>query len=289
MNPLSAYGLSLGTVLSKLSANNFRFGFEQQFSQIQKTTVNRINSEIDRVNSDDDTPKRLAALEREYVRLEKNKALIDSFNFDMKSNQTRLARMETAAGEAIAAFSDEDGDTNLTATELATLTAKRDKLIKDTEGLLLSIHPDVATPYVVRDVKNMLDTLKSMSPVEGVVDAEGADPATNANRQILTDITTLKNLISTAYNVTTTAAENTTDISLDLSSTLATKLADMSEVSNVELQRREDEITAIKSKYGNILRVISLSFEARIDSLEKLGASLEGNQIDPGSVMNLFV
>ena len=279
--------VNIGAVLTRVSEANFRFGFEQQFNQIQNTTVKRINSEIDRVIRDDDTPRRLAALEREYSTLEKNKALIDDFSFDLRANQGRLSGMQTKVADAIAAFSSVDDDTNLTAEEIVDLNAKRDELIIDTSALILSVHPDISTPFVVRDVKNMYETLKAMSPVVGVVDASGA-PATNGNRQILDDLTTLSGLLDTAYNVTTTTSENATDITLNISSSLAEKFSDMTQLSNVELARRENEIEDIKSKYGNILRVISLSFEARIDYLEQSNNSLQGWEVQPGSITNLF-
>jgi len=279
--------VNIGAVLTRVSEANFRFGFEHQFTQIQDTTVKRINSEIDKVIRNDDTPRRLAALEREYGTLEKNKALIDDFSFDLRANQGRLSDMQTKVTDAIAAFSSVDDDTNLTADEIIDLNAKRDELILDTSALISSVHPDISTPFVIRDIKNMYETLKAMSPVEGVVDASGA-PATNGNRQILDDLTTLSGLLDTAYNVTTTTSENATDITLSISSSMAEKFSDMTQLSNVELTRRENEIEDIKSKYGNILRVISLSFEARINYLEQTNKALQGWEVQPGSVMNLF-
>jgi hypothetical protein len=288
MNPLSTYGVNLGTVLSEIAAGNFRFGFEVQFNQIQNTAIKRTNSEIERLIKNDTTPTLLAAQERDVNKLQKNKALIDSFNFDMNANQLQLAKMQTDVTDAIAAFSAVDDTTNLTTEEVATLTAKRDALLASTSALLLSIHPDIATPFVVRDVKNMYDTLKAMNPVAGVVDAAGTTPATNDNRQILDDLNKLSGLVNTAYDVTTTTAENSSSISFDLSARLAEKLADITQLSDVELKKRQQEIEDIKSRYGNMLRVISLSFEARRASMEQLGKSLQTPQIEPGSVMNLF-
>lgn len=289
MNPLSNYGTDIGKVLSKIATRNFRFGFEVQFGQIQNTTIKRINSEIDRISARDNTPQRLAALERDYTKLEKNKTLIGDFHSDMYSNQLRLTEMQQDVAAALAAFSDVDDDTNLTADEVTALTEKRDALIKDTSALLLSIHPDISTPFVVRDVKNMLETLKAMAPVEGIVDAADSGSPSNGNRQMLDDLGHLSSLLDTAYNVTVTTAENTSSISLNIAASLATKLADMTLLTEVELKKREDEIEDIKAHYGNVLRVISLSFEARISYLEQMSDSLEFGKIEPGSVMNLFV
>ena len=280
----NATDTNIGTTLTRISAANFRFGFEQQFNQIQNTTIKRINSEIDKVIRNDDTPRRLAALESDYAKLEKNQALINSFSFDMRANQQRLLDMQTKVADAIAAFSTVDADTNLTADEITTLNTKRDELIEDTSALLLSIHPDISTPFVVRDVKNMYETLKAMSPVEGTVDAAGTATPTNGNRQILDDLNTLSGLIDTAYEVTSTTSENATNITLDISASLATKVSDMTLLSKVELQRRESDIEDIKSKYGNILRVISISFEARIASMEEMSKSLQGWEVQPGSL-----
>jgi len=288
MNPLSTYGLDLSSVLSKLAKSNMRFGYERQFSQIQNTTVKRINSEIERVVESDDTPRRLAALEKEYTKLESNKQLIDSFHQDLVSNTNRLERLQTTVGEALSAFTSDDDDTNLTADEVTTLTAKRDALIEDVEGLLITIHPDISTPGVIRDIKNMLDTLKAIEPVEGTVDAEDSGSPSNDNRNIYDDLSMLSGLLDTAYDVTVTTKENAADISLNISASLAEKTSDMTLLSSVELQKRQEQIDAIKAKYGNILRAFSLSFEARMDSLEQLTNSLEGQSVAPGSVLNLF-
>ncbi|MBF0249291.1 MAG: hypothetical protein HQL35_01540 [Alphaproteobacteria bacterium] len=229
-------------------------------------------------------------MEKEYQKLEKNKALIDSFHTELISNATRLETMTNTVGEAIDAFSAGDDDTNLTAAEVETLSAKITKVADDVERLLITIHPDIVQTDIIRDVKNYLTTLRNMAPVEGVVDPEGTDPgaATNANREILDTLGTFKTLVETAYEVTSVTKENASDISLTLSANLATKLSDMTQLSNVELARREAEIEDIKAHYANILRVISLSFEARMSANEQLSKSLEGGQIEPGSIMNLF-
>lgn len=288
MAQIGNYGDDIGTVLTKISAGKFKFGFEQQFIQIQNTTIGRINSEIDKVIKNDNTASRLTALERDYGKLEKNKALIDSFAFDQRNNGLRITTLQADVSAAIEAFSAVDDDTNLTADEVATITAKRDELIQNVSALSLSIHPDMSVPFVIRDIKNMYDTLKAMDPVTGVVDASGTTPATNNNRQILDDLNTLSGLLSTAAEVTDTTYTNATDISLNLSATLATKLSDLTQISEVELARREAEIADIKSKYSNILRVISVSFEARIASLEEMSKAVNGFTVEPGSVMNLF-
>jgi len=289
MDPLNGNGNDIATILTKISADNFRFGFEQQFNQIQNTTIRRINKEIDRVIATDDTPRRLAALERDYQKLEKNKALINGFQFDMRSNELRLNTMKTDVAAAISAFSAVDGDTNLTAAEVASLTEKRDALIKDTSALLSTVHPDISTPFVIRDIKNMYDTLKAMDPVVGTVDAAGSGSPTNGNRQILDDLNTLSGLIDTASDVTVTTAENATSILLNISASMAVKRSDLTNISQVELARQEETIAEIKANYGNILRVISLSYESRMNTLEQMSKSLQGGQIEAGSILNIFI
>lgn len=288
MNPLSAYGLKLTSALSKLAAGSFRLGMETSFQSIQTTAIKRMNDEIDKVIANDDTPRKLANLEREYRVLEKNKVTIDAFAFDTQSNLLRLVRMNSDVSDAIAAFSDVDDETNLTADEVATLTAKRDALISDTQALLLTVHSDISTPFIIRDVKNYLTTLKDINPVVGVVDPAGTTTPTNDNRSILDTLTTFSGLLSTAQTVADTTAETAFNMSLDTQAVLASKLSDMSELSDVELQKRQDEIDTIKTKYGNMLRSISLSFEARAQSLEKMTGALGEQEIPLGSIMNLF-
>jgi hypothetical protein len=288
MDPIQAYGGGIGQALLKISQGNFRIGFEQSYSQIQNTTIKRINSEIDQVIAKDDTPRRLAALEKEYGKLEINKALIDGYAFDTRANMLHLIDMQTTGNEAVAAITADDDDTNLTADELSTLTEKTTSLVEDGKKLLLTVHPEIQTPFVVRDVKNLLSEIEALSPVAGTIDAEGSGSPTNDNRALYDKLTELTSLMETAYNVTTIANDNAQDISLDIQATMATRLADMTKISTVELQAREDQIEAIKAKYGNLLRSISLSFEARMASIEQMQSAMNGFDIPNGSVMNLF-
>ncbi|MCW8916149.1 MAG: hypothetical protein OQK24_09890 [Magnetovibrio sp.] len=288
MNPLSAYGVQIGEVLSKIAQGRFRLGFENSFQQIQNTVANRINDEIDRIAREDDTPRRLATLESEYRKIERNKGLIDTYEESVRHNNSRLDTMQENVTAAISAFSTDDDNTNLTADEVTTIEAKRDALIEDTQRLLSTVHPNYAHPTAIRDIKNQLATLQAMEPVVGVVDAEGSGSPSNSNRDILDSLNSLDTLISTAKNVGTVVQEDLFSVSLNLQAKLAGNAADLTTISTVELKRREEEIDQIKADYGNILRMISLSFEAQANSAEKLGESLAGGKIEPGSVMNLF-
>jgi len=288
MSPPNDYSGSIASVLTKISGNNMRLGFEFQFASTQRTVGKRINSEIDTVIRNDTTPKRLATLERDYAKLETNKGLIDKFKFDMQSNVLRLQDIKTKVASAISAFSSVDADTNLTTAEVTAINEQRDALVKDISALLLTVHPDIANPFVVRDVKNMYETVKAMDPVVGTVDPAGTAVPTNGNRAILDDLTSLSSLVDTAYNVSDTALENASQMSLNISAGLIDKLTDMTSISEVELARRQGEIDDIKAKYANILRTISISYESRLTNIEKMSSALNGWDVQPGSVMNLF-
>ena len=288
MSPIQAYGGGIGQALLKISQGNFRIGFENSYRQIENTTINRINSEIEKVIESDDTPARLAALEKEYGKLQQNSLLINGYSADTRTNMLHLEGMQTTATEALAALTAVDDDTNLTADELTTLTEKQTSLVEDGKKLLLTVHPDIATPHIVRDVKNLVTEIEALSPVAGTIDAEGSGSPSNDNRTLYDKLTELSSLMSTAFDVTSIANENAQDISLDIQATMASRLADMTRISTVELKEREDEIENIKSKYGNILRAISLSFEARMASLDQMQTAMGGFDIPSGSVMNLF-
>jgi len=288
MSPPNNYSGSIASILTKISGNNMRLGFEFQFAATQRTVGKRINSEIDTIIRNDTTPKRLATLERDYAKLETNKGLIDKFKFDMQSNVLRLQDIKTKVASAISAFSSVDADTNLTTAEVTAINEQRDSLVKDISGLMLTVHPDIANPFVVRDVKNMYETIKAMNPVVGAVDPAGTAVPTNGNRAILDDLTSLSSLADTAFNVSETALENASQMSLNISAGLVDKLTDMTSISEVELARRQAEIDDIKASYANTLRTISISYESRLTNMEKMSSALNGWDVQPGSVMNLF-
>lgn len=275
------------SITASTSARMFRSSFETTFQAIQKTVINRINSDIQRIIDRDDTPKKLADLERENTIIQRNQSLIDDYAFKVRSNRLLVTELQTHNTAAVDAFSADDDDTNLTANEVDTITAMRDEMIAKTQRLISTVHPDITSPYALMDVKNELENLKSLEVTAGVVDAEGA-PATNTNRAALDFLTDFAAKLDTAFNVTLNTEELATEISLTTQAKAAINVSSLTEISTVELQKREEQFEAIKADYGNMLRAISLSFEFQVQNIDRMSAALGPREVEPGSIMNLF-
>ena len=280
--------IDIASITAATSQRMFRSSFETSFQGIQKTVINRINADIQRVIDTDNTPKRLADLDRESNLLKRNQVLIDNYHYQTRSNRLNLEEMIPSNTAAIDAFSADDDNTNLTANEVETITAMRDEMISRTHRLMDTVHPDIFTPYALMTVKEELENLKAVDVTAGVVDAEGSGSPSNNNRASLDFLTDFAAKLETALNTSLTAEEMASDISFKTQAKSAVNISTLTEISTVELQKREDEIADIKSKYGNILKAISLSFEFQVQNIDRMTAALGKPQIEPGSVMNLF-
>ena len=280
--------IDIASITATTSRNMFRSSFETTFQAIQKNVINRINADIQRVIDSDDTPKRLADLDRESNVLKRNQVLIDNYHYQTRSNRLNLTEMVTSNTSAISAFSTDDDDTNLTANEVTAITALRDELISRSHRLMNTVHPDITTPYALMTVKNELENLKALDVTAGVVDAEGSGSPSNNNRAALDFLNDYAAKLDTAFNTSLTAEELASDVSLYTQGKSAVNISKLTEISTVELQKRQDEIADIKSKYGNILKAISLSFEFQVQNIDRMTAALGKPEIEPGSVMNLF-
>lgn len=280
--------IDIASITASTSKNLFRSTFETSFQAIQKTVINRINADIQKVIDSDDTPRRLADLERESALLSRNQGLIDNFKFQVRSNRMNLETMIPSNTAAIDAFSADDDDTNLTTNEVATITALRDELIAKTQRLISTIHPDIIEPYALMNVKNELDNLKAVDVTAGVVDAAGSGSPSNNNRASLDFLNDFAVKLETAYNVSLNTEDLATEISISTQAKSAINVSELTEISTVELQKREAEIADIKADYGNLLRSISLSFEAQAQNIDQLTSALGAPVIEPGSIMNLF-
>ena len=280
--------IDIASITAATSQRMFCSSFETSFQGIQKTVINRINADIQRVIDTDNTPKRLADLDRESNLLKRNQVLIDNYHYQTRSNRLNLEEMIPSNTAAIDAFSADDDNTNLTANEVETITAMRDEMISRTHRLMDTVHPDIFTPYALMTVKEELENIKAVDVTAGVVDAEGSGSPSNNNRASLDFLTDFAAKLETALNTSLTAEEMASDISFKTQAKSAVNISTLTEISTVELQKREDEIADIKSKYGNILKAISLSFEFQVQNIDRMTAALGKPQIEPGSVMNLF-
>lgn len=279
---------SLGAILAKQSRQVFRAGFENTFRQIQNTVTRRINAEIGKIDEKYDLSRKFEELQRKAEKVEADRQLIEQFHKDNYSNQLRLTDMNDTVDNAIAAYSTDDDDTNLTTAEAESLATYQEELAYDIERLVLTVHEDFLQPYIIRDIKNDLTELRSYTPVAGTVDAAGSGSPTNDNRALLDLLGDLSTKLDTGLTVTQTTVESASQLNLRLKAKLFDISSDQTALSAVELERREAEIENVKIEYANMLKVISISFEVQANTLDQMGTSLEGGKIEPGSVMNLF-
>ncbi|MDH5749900.1 MAG: hypothetical protein OEY85_11385 [Rhodospirillales bacterium] len=276
-------------VFAKTARDAARVSFEQNFARLQSTLIDRLNADIEKTIDEDSVNKFEARITREADKLTETIPVLSKILFEAESNQIRLGDLITNISSAISAFSTDDDDTNLTAAEVATLSALKDSISQDLEYLNVHSLTGVILPDSVEDLKAYYSTLNALTPVEGTVDASGSGSPSNDNRTLLDLLGTLGSLADTADLVNDNTKYLVFNLKLDAEAELNKLEAERLEFNLVELQRRSDAIDNLKAETGNLLRTISISFEIQAYFVESLSQSLSDRQPEPGSVLNLFL
>jgi hypothetical protein len=275
-------------VFAKTARDASRVSFELNFAILQDTLIDRLNKKIEAI-TDDEGAKRLDdRLNRDAKKLNDNLPFVEKVIFDTQSNDIRLGNLSTNIAAAISAFSSDDDDTNLTAAELATLEGLKDSIVQDLEFLNINTLSGLILPDSVEDLKEYYNTLKDLTPVEGTVDADGSGSPSNDNRTLLDLLGTISSLTDTADLVNANTKYLAVNLRLDILAEFQALDSERLEFNLVELQQRTDKIDNLKAETGNLLRVLSLSFENQAFFVETLGDILSEKTPEPGSVLNLF-
>ena len=132
--------------------------------------------------------------------------------------------------------------------------------------------------------------MQALTAVEGVIDEEGTDPATNDNfaiSELLSELATTSGGASdTASTLETSARKNITLIDNKLKSIDS----EIDQISVFRAGEIEFEIQMLRTEYANFLRSIEIAFDFGKQGTNALIDALEGAaEPDPGSVLSILV
>jgi len=277
-----------GAAFSAISQANSRAAFEQRFNAIQTGFIKRLNKEIDQVTNDG-TERRLAEMQKRRDEVVDYLVKAEKYQFGLQTNKYRLLEISEDASSALS-NAEADGDTTtLTDAEAAQLNEAKENLVEKMRNLRALYFPgEFSDTAFVNSTRRDADALEALTAVAGTVDAEGTDPTTNDNRPL---IDLLNDLISRASNLsesTDTVIGGVNDLIIDGQAEMYGLEAKMAQISEVELQRKTEQVEELKAKYGNLLRAISISFEVS----STIGDMLVTGTTPPPdktSILNLFV
>ncbi|MBL4615609.1 MAG: hypothetical protein JKY27_12140 [Magnetovibrio sp.] len=259
--------------------------FELQFSQLQNTVIRRLNDEIQKVNEAGGSKAEMLKLQRDGRKLAENLPIVEKFLFDTESNKGRLSTIYDKITSLVSKFTD---DANMSATDVANFNTERQETVDEMNRLWQLSYVGFTDGDTIRRLKNDISVLEGLTPVEGVVDPEGTDPATNANRSVLSSLETLQTQTSTAQTVTLNSIKVIFDIHKGMISDMFTIQADVTEINSSAQLAKLAEAEQIQLRYAALLESISLSYDVASSFSENLAKSLSSPRPEKGSVLNLF-
>lgn len=271
---------------SQISQAANKAEFEVRFGQIQNGLLQQQNGEIQKVR-DNGIEKEIAALQSKRDDLLDRQDEVRGLQFDLETNASRFQVIQLKANEAIAA-ADADENGTLSEDEAKALNAATEEIFNEIFKLKLShTFPEFTDGNLGNFMRQEGVILDGLSAVEGTLDAEGTDPATNDNRAILDALSTIAGRAATYAETTTVLYQGLTQLVVDLSTQTFDLEFELSDLTSEGIEEQLGQIEDIENRYGNLIRSISLAFEVQSGIADALVA---GTQFDPprGSILNIF-
>jgi hypothetical protein len=275
---------TFATQFSKVSQASTKAAFETRFNAIQRGILKRQDKEIEKA-VEDGTGQRIAALQKERDKLADTLPKVSEFQFALNSNANRF--IDIAEASKAAAAVDSDLNDTLSADEVATLNAAKIEISENIRRLQTLYYPGFQDGNLVLRIRQDADRLDALTAVEGVIDPQGTDPATNANRELIDLLNEIQSRAVTFASSTNTLVESANALIIDIQKTVFDQEAKLAEITVLEIAKKTEEIDAIKERYAFLLKSISLSFEVQSGLADMLA---NGTQPAPekGSILNLF-
>lgn len=271
---------------SQISQAANKAEFEVRFGQIQNGLLKQQNGEIQKVR-DNGIEDEIAALQSKRDGLLDRQDEVRGLQFDLETNASRFQVIQLKANEAIAA-ADADENGILSEDEATALNEATKEIFNEIFKLKLShTFPDFTDGNLGNFMRQEGVVLDGLSAVEGTLDAEGTDPATNDNRAILDALSTIAGRAATYAETTTVLYQGLTQLVVDISTQTFDLDFELSDLTSEGIEEQLGEIEDIENRYGNLIRSISLAFEVQSGIADALVA---GTQFDPprGSILNIF-
>jgi len=220
--------------------------FEVRFNAIQRGVTERINKEIDKVNSDNPI-RELEALEKSRQELTVELELARAYKFGLETNSFRFLEINSDANTAVAA-ADADQNSTFSAEEVAALNEAKDQLAEKIRNLLQLQFPGFSDGNMIQRIRQDADTLDTLTAVEGVLDPEGTDPVTNDNRTLIDLMTEISDRALTYSESTDILVGSVNQLIIDRNTELFDIEADATRITLVDVKKKTAEIDGIKTR-----------------------------------------
>lgn len=262
-----------GAAFARTALIAARPNFELQFFRAQDAILDNLDKEIDNINDAINTKGATALLDVQISRLQNDLAVINDFK----------ARTDAKAGRV--------SDTLGNLAELITLAAtgtvtEFDAKLVETIALMRTTRAPVYERYGVQD---RLRGAKN----DGLAQLEALVHNNFATQADIDNATAIMAAIQTDYLASQSIVDGNAKIAFTLQRNASTTIGELTrQVSNIKTTAISEATGKVKEKqqyYGQLLTMISLSFEASQAFTTYITESVVlPQEIEPGSVLNLF-
>lgn len=271
---------------ARISQASNKAEFEVRFNTIQRGLLTQLDQKKQAVR-DNGIEQDIASLQARRDKLLDRADDAQKLQFKLQSNTNRMIGVAELANNT--AGVDAEGTETLTQEQADTVNAAIATLVSQIRSMV-TITPD--NPFSDTSYTNMLRhealDIEGLTAVAGPIDAEGVDPATNNNRDILARLTTLGQRTATYAESASYLVENTNNLIVDLNSRAYGLEADLTNLTTVAIAEQQGEIEDLELQYGNLIRSISLAFEVTSGLADALAAGTDFKP-EKGSVLNMFL
>lgn len=277
-------------VFAKLGAVGQDLAFNVRFNAMQNMLLKRANEEIEKVKAADKTGDKLMALEKQRSQLTEDLVPVKAYQFAAEANVQRLYEAQNIGNDALPLLRNLDNSpkASLMAEEAEAVNAKKDAMLELADNIMMLSHPDINDGNVVFRLRQVVEDIRGLSAVEGAVPAEDDPNPVNGNREFYDKLVTLQHTISVAYTGALDAREQAGELSVDMQTKLFEIEGEAADLTQVGVAKVIEDVDAIKLKYANLLKAISISFEASKSISTYLESGLAPQTYPTGSVMNMF-
>ena len=263
--------------LASTSLRNQKAGFELQFNLLQNSLIRRFNEKVEKVSETPITVRN--KIEDLSARQQK---LLDSLPAIQEFRQGSLntaGTLEIIFDDITALFETFNQDATVDAAEIEAFEKQRDLVADKINNLYDFSHPDIFDGNTVDNLKDDIETLRSLTLTAG--------PLTD-NSDVTDTLSALQNEVSVGITVIRLNASTALDLEQQVQARFTTAEAELYELTTLEQERRDEEISEAETKLGNLLRAISLSFETNSGLSEALASRLRPMVPPPGSAVNII-
>lgn len=265
--------------LASTTLANQRAQFELQFNMLQNSLIRRHNEQIEKISETPaDVQRKIDSLASRQKRLLETLPALGDFR---QGNANNKGALEKVFDEITVLFQTFNSDATVDADEVAAFEAQRDKVADRINNLFVFSHPDINDAQVIQRLKEDVATIRGLEISVGGL----TDPG---NQAVADSLSALQSEVSVAITVTQNTIATTLDLEQKLEADFANSDVGLLQLTNEEKNRREEKVAEMETQLGNLLRVISLSFEINASISEALNNRLRPQIPPPGSAVNII-